>query len=497
MPSTGATQSFAELDAGANRLSRVLRAAGIQPGDHVAICMENNLRYLEVLWGCYYAGALYTACSSRLTGAELAYIVDDCDAKVFITSAARAEVAAAIVAGTRKVTLRLMIDGVIPGYERYEDALEASSPEPLPGRVAGADMLYSSGTTGKPKGVVGEHRAVPVEDHAMRIERACRKLLGIGPDDVYLCPAPLYHAAPLRYSMGIQAIGAGIAVMEHFDAEECLAAIERHRVTIAQMVPTMFVRLLKLPADVRARYDLSSLRTLIHAAAPCPAPIKRQMIDWLGPILYEYYGGTEGNGFVACDSAEWLAHPGTVGKGIGCTVHICDDTGAELPAGQTGLVYFEGGQSFEYHKDPDKTKSAVNDRGWSTLGDIGHLDDDGYLYLTDRAAYMIISGGVNIYPQDAENVLVTHPDVVDVAVFGIPHDEFGEEVKAVVQPSRMPADEDGAKRLEADLIAYCRAHLASLKCPRSVDFRGELPRDPTGKLFKRLLRDEYVQRAAE
>jgi acyl-CoA synthetase (AMP-forming)/AMP-acid ligase II len=453
--------------------------------------MENHPRYLEVLWGCHYAGAVYTAASSRLTSGELAYVVDDCGATVLIMSRQLAEQAAGIVAATPKLTSRLMLDGTIPGYESYEDAVDAQDSAPLEGRVAGTDMLYSSGTTGRPKGISVRLGAGPLETTASSVTTLLQLLFGFTADDVYLSPAPLYHAAPLRFAMSSNAIGGTVVVMDHFDAEEFLALIERYRVTFVQVVPTMFVRLLKLPAEVRARYDVSSLRCVIHAAAPCPVPIKQQMIDWLGPVVHEYYAGTEANGFVYCNSEEWLAHPGTVGKAIVGTVHVCDDEDNELPAGEHGTIWFEGTAPFEYHNDPEKTAASRNQLGWSTLGDIGYLDPDGYLYLTDRRSYLIISGGVNIYPQEAENVLITHDKVVDVAVFGIPNEEFGEEVKAVVQPVTMPVDEAEAAALAAELIRYCRTQLADVKCPRSIDFRPELPRHPTGKLYKRLLKDEY------
>ena len=491
MASTGATQTFAELDAAANRLSRVLRDAGVQPGDHVALCMENHPRYLEVAWGCHYAGAVYTAASSRLTSHELAYIVDDCGATVFITSAHLAEQAAEIVAHTPRVMLRLMLDGTIEGYGSYEDAVAAASPAPLDQRVAGTDMLYSSGTTGLPKGVETAFKSEPLETTPGTVTLALQFLFGVTPDSVYLSPAPLYHAAPLRFSMASHSLGATVVVMEHFDAEQFLQLIERHKVTHTQVVPTMFVRLLKLPPDVRTRHDVSSLQCVIHAAAPCPAPVKQQIIEWFGPVIHEYYAGTEGNGFVYCNSEQWLAHPGTVGLPIGCTLHIVGEDGDEVPRGESGTIFFESGIEFEYHNDPAKTAGSRHPKGWSTLGDVGYVDDDGFLFLTDRKAYMIISGGVNIYPQEAENLLVTHPKVVDVAVFGVPNEEFGEEVKAVVQPLEMPADTDEAAVLERELIAYCRQHLADVKCPRSIDFRPDLPRHPTGKLYKRHLKDEY------
>ena len=491
MGETGAVTTYAELDAGANRLSQLLHAAGLQPGDHVAICMENHPRYLEVVWGCHYAGLVYTACSSRLTHAELAYIVNDCAARAFITSRARAEQAAEILPETPDIELRLMLDGVIEGYQSYEDAVARQPAEPLPERIAGTDMLYSSGTTGRPKGVKGATPSKPLGDGLSSVGGLMALLFGVDADAVYLSPAPLYHAAPLRFCLGVHELGGTAVVMEHFDPEQALTLIERYHVTHSQWVPTMFVRMLKLPDEVRERHDVSSVRVAVHAAAPCPVQVKQKMIAWWGPVLHEYYAGTEGNGFVYCNSEGWLAHPGTVGSPLGCTVHIVGEDGEELPPGEAGTVYFEGGATFEYHNDPDKTAASRSERGWSTLGDVGYLDEDGFLYLTDRKAYMIISGGVNIYPQEAENILVNHPAVVDVAVFGIPNEDFGEEVKAVVQPVTMPPDADAAAALQRELIAFCRSELADVKCPRSIDFREELPRHPTGKLYKRLLKDEY------
>jgi long-chain acyl-CoA synthetase len=488
---TGSVTTFAELDAAANRLSRLLRSLGVEPAGHVALCLENHPRYVELLWGCHYAGSVYTAASSRLTSGELAYIVDDCGATVFFTSRHLVDLAAAIVPETPGVTARFMLDGTIEGYAPYEESVAAQDPAPLPDRVAGTDMLYSSGTTGRPKGVSVQLGAGPLETTDSSVTLLLQLLFGVTSDDVYLSPAPMYHAAPLRFVMSANALGCTTVLMERFDAEEFLALIERYRVTVVQVVPTMFVRLLKLPAEVRARYDVSSLRCVVHAAAPCPVPVKEQMIDWFGPVIHEYYAGTEANGFVYCNSEDWLAHPGTVGRLLVGTLHICDDNFNELPVGETGTIWFEGTNQFEYHNDPEKTASSRHPQGWTTLGDVGYVDVDGFLFLTDRKSYMIISGGVNIYPQEAENVLITHQKVVDVAVLGVPHDEFGEEVKAVVQPVTMPVDDDEAAALAAELIRYCRTNLADFKCPRSVEFRTELPRHPTGKLYKRLLKDEF------
>ena len=353
-------------------------------------------------------------------------------------------------------------------------------------------MLYSSGTTGRPKGVALNLGKNPLGS-PNGVTSLGQFLFAMDDSTIYLSPAPLYHAAPLRWNLAVHRVGGTTIIMEHFDAEEYLQLIEKYNVTHSQTVPTMFVRLLKLPNEIRTRYKTASLTHIFHAAAPCPVDIKQQTIEWVGPIVHEYYAGSEGNGFVYCNSEQWLAHPGTVGQSLQGVIHILDDDGKELEIGQTGTIYFETNASFEYHNDPEKTKASKDSlgRGWSTLGDIGYLDQERYLYLTDRKAFMIIAGGVNIYPQEAENILVSHPDVIDVAVFGIPNDEFGEEVKAVVQPTVMPASPEDAKKLERILIEHCKASLASFKCPKSVDFRTELPRHPTGKLYKRLLKDEY------
>jgi acyl-CoA synthetase (AMP-forming)/AMP-acid ligase II len=490
MGRTGEVITYAELDAEANRLSRVLRAAGLRPGDHIAFCLENHPRFLSVLWGCHYAGLYYTAMSSRLTTEEMAYIIGDCGARAFITSAYKAEQAAELLDSTPGVELRLVLDGAVEGHEPYDAALDAHPPTPLEDRVEGQDMLYSSGTTGQPKGVKVPAPDAPLGEGQDGVTTLATLLFGAGPETVYLSPAPLYHAAPLRFCRAVHRVGGTVVVMEHFDPEEYLELVERHRCTFSQVVPTMFIKMLKLPDEVRARYDTSSLQAVVHAAAPCPVEVKSRMIEWWGPIIHEYYAGTEGNGFVYCNSEDWLAHRGSVGKPIIGTLHILDEDGEEVPVGESGTVYFEGGTDFSYHNDEEKTRSSRDPlgRGWSTLGDVGYVDEDGFLYLTDRKAYMIITGGVNVYPQEAENVLAMHPAVADVAVFGVPNEDFGEEVKAVVQPADPAA---AGADLERQLIAYCKEHLADVKCPRSVDFRGELPRHPTGKLYKRILKDEY------
>ncbi len=374
-----------------------------------------------------------------------------------------------------------------PGYGSWEAAVDSASALPIADPSQGLDMLYSSGTTGKPKGVKWPMTHAPAGQRTMLVN-LLQPLFGYGPDCRYLSPAPLYHAAPLRHCMTVIKLGGTVWVMDSFDALQALALIESKRITHSQWVPTMFVRLLKLPAEVRGQYDLSSLRVAVHAAAPCPVDVKEKMLAWWGPLIHEYYAGTENNGFCSITSAEWLTHKGSVGRATQGQLHICDEVGKALTAGETGLVYFSNGPVFTYHNDPERTAQSRNTHGWTTLGDIGRLDDEGYLYLVDRRAFMIISGGVNIYPQEAENILIGHPKVLDVAVIGVPNEDFGEEVKAVVQPVN---PRDIGPELAAELIDYCKQRLASFKCPRTVDFDLELPRHATGKLYKKLVRDRY------
>ncbi len=489
MAGSGETVTYRQLDDQSNRIAQLFRSLGLKPGDHVAIFLENNPRFFEICWGAQRSGLIYTAISSRLTAAEVDYIVSDCGARLFVTSNYLAEKAAELAPLMKDAPHRFMIGGTIPGYESWEDAVARFPATPVADETAGHDMLYSSGTTGRPKGVMPVVEPQPI-DFDNPLLAISRKLYGIDSNTVYLSPAPLYHAAPLRFNMSVMRLGGTSVIMENFDAEEYLSLIPKYKATHTQVVPTMFVRFLKLPEEVRARYDVSSLKCAIHAAAPCPIPTKEAMINWWGPIVWEYYGGTEGNGLTMCNAEEWMAHKGTVGRAIVGKLKICDDEGNELPSGESGTVYFADGRQFEYHNDPKKTAESRHPKGWSTLGDVGYVDADGFLHLTDRKAFMIISGGVNIYPQECENLLINHPKVMDCAVFGVPNADFGEEVKAVVQPRDMS---DAGPALAEELIAYCKQHLSAIKCPRSIDFEAELPRHPTGKLYKRLLRDRYWQ----
>ncbi len=487
MASSGRGLGYAELAHRSNQGAHLLRSLGLRPADHIAVLMENHLAHFEVYWAAMRCGLYFTPISTHLTPDEAAYVLNDCGATVLVTSAAMAAVATALPARCPGLRVVLNVDAPSAGQRAWADAIAPMPVTPIADEVGGHNMMYSSGTTGKPKGIKVPFANQPI-GAMVPVMQVFSRIFGYDENTVYLSPAPLYHAAPLGFTAAVQRLGGTVVVMERFDPEQFLALVERHRVTHTQLVPTMFVRMLKLPPEVRSRYDLSSLRCALHAAAPCPADVKAQMIDWWGPRIFEQYSGSEGNGCTVITSAEWLAHRGSVGRAMLGELKIVGDDGQLQPAGHPGTVYFAGSRKFEYHNDPQKTRQAFNEHGWSTLGDVGHLDDEGYLYLTDRKAYMIISGGVNIYPQEAENVLTMHPQVADVAVFGVPDAEFGEQVKAVVQPTDMA---QAGPALEAELIAYCRERLASIKCPRSIDFQAVMPRQDNGKLYKRLLRDRY------
>jgi fatty-acyl-CoA synthase len=491
MGGSGQVVTYGELDDRSNRLAQLWWAAGLRPGDHVAALLENHVIYLEVAWAAMRSGLYLTSVNRYLTADEAAYIVDDCGARSLVSSAALAETAVGVLERAPGVESALMVDGVAPRFDAYEDSIAAFPAEPLDDEPLGELMLYSSGTTGKPKGVSRPLSGRKAREGDTMMAPVLSGLFGFDEHTVYLSPAPMYHSAPLGFSFTTQALGGTVVMMEKFDAEDALRLIERHRVTHSQWVPTMFIRMLKLPAEVRSRYDLSSQTTPFHGAAPCPLPVKEQMVDWWGPSLREYYGGTEGNGFCHITGPEWVAHKGSVGKSLLGVIHVCDDDGVELPNGEPGVVYFERPEMpFSYHNDAARTRDVQHPAHptWSTMGDVGYVDDDGYLYLTDRKSFMIISGGVNIYPQEIEDALVVHPYVLDVAVIGVPNEDFGEEVKAVVQLVDHAPTGDA---LVASLDAHCRERLAGYKVPRSFDVVDELPRLPTGKLYKRLLREQY------
>lgn len=488
MSDSGKTISFGALETFSNQFAHLMRDHGLKRGDVVAICLENHPYFLPICWGAFRAGLYFTAISYRLSADEVSYIVNDCGAKILITSKQLTHTFEQLYPELEDSVTTYFVDGTHPNADSLEDALQGLPEHPIIDESYGQSLLYSSGTTGRPKGVKKPLYQEPFGDKTKVFELA-QERYQFNEQTIYLSPAPLYHAAPLGFTMNVLRYGGQVVIMPQFDAERALDVLAQYEVTHAQWVPTMFVRMLKLPEETRARYVFPHLKYAIHAAAPCPVSIKSQMIEWWGPIIYEYYAGTEGNGSTFIDSHDWLAHPGSVGRPAqDCSVCILDDDGNQLPPFEHGGVYFEGGGRFEYLNDPEKTAGSYQGAGRSTLGDIGYLDDDGYLYLTDRKSFMIISGGVNIYPQEAENVLITHPQVADVAVFGIPNEEFGEEVKAVVQ---LVTPQLASPELAEALIDYARSKIAHLKCPKTIDFMESLPRHPTGKLYKRLLKEPY------
>jgi long-chain acyl-CoA synthetase len=467
----------------------MFRSFGLAPGDHVAFLVENRRGFFEMCWGAQRAGLYFTPISTRLQVNEVAHIVRDSGARVFIVSTLFSELAAKLVQLLPSSVIRLALGGALTGYDLCEASLDSCSEKPISDQVAGSPMLYSSGTTGQPKGIkralTGESYDAPGPGVLL-----FKGLFRFDQSTVYLSPAPLYHAAPLTYTMGTMRFGGTVIVMEQFDPSRALDLIESHSVTHSLWVPTMFVRMLKLSERERYSRDLSSHRIAIHASAPCPIEVKRQMLEWWGPILYDFYAGTEGNGVCAIGPEEWLSHPGSVGRALLGELRIVRDDGTLAKPHETGTIYFANGVPFAYHNDPVKTQEVYNEFGWSTLGDVGHIDEEGYLYITDRKIDVIIAGGANVYPQEAENVLVTHPKVADAAAFGVPNEEFGEELKAVVQLIDMSF---AGAELEQELIALCRAKIAHFKCPRSIDFAPTLPRDATGKLHRRLLRASFVR----
>ena len=488
---SGDTVTHKALDERSNRLAQLMQDKGLRKGDHVAIFMDNNLRYFEIMWAALRSGLYITTVNRYLTAEEAGYIIDNCEAQVLITCNTLADIAISLPTYAPECHTWLMVDGVVDGYGAYEDAIAAYPAEKLAIEPAGQMMLYSSGTTGRPKGIMRPQLDYTIDQDAGPVGALQQTLWRFDEDTVYLSPAPLYHSAPVSFSIAAQALGGTVVMMPRFDELGSLRAIEKFKVTHSQWVPTMFTRMLKLGEDELSAFDLSSHQVAIHAAAPCPRGIKEKMFEWWGPIIYEYYGGTEINGLTHSTPEEWLAHPGTVGRAMLGIIHICDEDGNELANGEAGLVYFEMPQMpFAYFKDDEKTKDAQHPthKNWSALGDVGYVDDGGFLFLTDRASFMIISGGVNIYPQEIEDAVIMHNKVADVAVIGVPNDEMGEEVKAVVQ---LVAGVTASDELAEDLLAYAREHIAHYKCPRSLDFVDELPRLPTGKLYKRLIKDRY------
>ncbi len=482
---SGKLLSFDQLDAQSNRLAHFLRRAGLAAGDTVAILMENNEHIHAAMWAARRSGLYYTMVNTHLSAAEIAYIVSDSGAKAVISSRAMREVLPCLTRSPADgmPSVALVADDDLDGWLRYPECVVDEAPEPIACECCGQLLQYSAGSTGRPKGI-----RRPLDSRAPKLTTPVFEALGVTADSVYLSPTPTYHTAPAMWTMAAQSVGATVVMMERFDAEQALRCIERYGVTHAQFVPTMFVKMLRLPDEIRKRYDLSSLQRVVHAAAPCPPAIKHQMIDWWGPIIDEYYGSSEGAGISFIRAEEWLDHPGSVGRPMLGTPHILDDDGRELPTGEIGEIHFEGGYPFEYLNDEAKTAASRTAQGWVTVGDVGYVDADGYLYLTDRRNHMIISGGVNIYPQETENELMAHPLVVDAAVFGVPDDVMGESVKAVVQ---LGDPSNASDELGRDLMRWLRARLAHYKCPKSISFEPELPRTDAGKLYKRALVDKY------
>jgi long-chain acyl-CoA synthetase len=493
---TGEVLTYRELDEGSNRFAQLLRSRGLVPGDRIGVMMRNSTWLPIVYWGATRCGVFVTLISTHLKAAEAAYILGDSASKLLVLSASLGETPRALAAERETLIPRVESilyapdDAAIPGATALDEALAAMPAEPVADEISGFHMIYSSGTTGRPKGVVLEFTPGPI-DEPNPIEGMSAFYEGYDPL-VTLNVGPLYHAAPLSTMVCTHRIGGTFVTQRKFDAEGVLRAVQDWRVNNTQFVPTMFVRMLALPDAVRAQYDLSSLAIAIHAAAPCPVEIKRRMIDWWGPILYEYYSSTEGVGSTGITSEEWLEHPGSVGRSRLGPVHICAEDGTELPTGEAGLIYFEPppGRTITYLNDPEKSRSARNPlhSGWLTIGDIGRIDDEGYLYLTDRKDFMIISGGVNIYPQAIEDCLIVHPKVLDVAVIGVAHPVMGEEVKAVVQPKVWA---DAGPALEAELRDWVASRISRVTQPRSYEFVEELPRIPSGKLAKHELRKLY------
>ena len=488
MSDGSATLTEAELETQSIQFANLLLTAGLKKGNRVAVLMENNLHWFVALMGIRRAGMMAVPVNWHLKSSEVRFILENSDSKAILSGDGQLPLASEAIEGNSNIVLRMTTGAAAHGFSSFSDEVAKQSDKPRLPEMDGGVMLYSGGTSGRPKGIIRTRSDVPFKTPTS-VEALLTRLYGLAGDTIYLCPAPLYHAAPIGWTVATILAGGCVVVMRSFDPSDALRALEKWSVTHVQFVPTHMVRLLKLDEEVRASADLSSLRVVVHAAAPCPPTVKRQTIEWLGPIVYEYYSGSEGCGFTAIDSEDWLAHPGSVGRSERGPIHIIDpDTGEELPVGSIGLVFFELGEPFEYHKEPERTAECFTAEGWGTHGDLGRIDEEGYLYLVDRLSNMIISGGVNIYPQEIENLLISHPAIADVAAIGVPNDDFGEEVKAVVELTpegrQSPPDPE-------TIIQFCRDNLAHFKCPRSVDFVDALPRYPNGKLLKRDLRGRY------
>jgi acyl-CoA synthetase (AMP-forming)/AMP-acid ligase II len=485
-PDSGTTISFGELDARANQVAHGLLAIGLVPGQVIALLLENGPDFLVLTYGAKRAGLMVTPLSIHLRPKEVLHVLRDSGAVAMVADASLAALVATL--DLTAIPHRFVAGGELPGFSPLTALMtDQSTAWPSGEMPIGREFLYSSGTTGLPKGI--RRPLIAYADRlAPEFDMSWKQLYGFDEATIYLSPAPLYHAAPNRYVQRTINLGGTAIIMRKFDAVRCLQVMAEYGVTHSQWVPTMFVRLLALPQAVRDAHDLSRHRCAIHAAAPCPVPTKHAMLAWWGPIIWEYYAGSEGIGTCVIDSATWLCKPGSVGRPVYGCVHILDDDGASLPAGEIGRIWFEGGARFAYHNDPVKTAEAYNDRGWATLHDLGWLDEDGFLFLSDRRADLILSGGVNVYPAEIEAVLMTHPRVNEAAVIGVKDAEFGERPRALV----VTRDGAGNGALAEELLALCRAELAGPKQPQAIEFVAELPRSEAGKLLRRVLKERYL-----
>jgi acyl-CoA synthetase (AMP-forming)/AMP-acid ligase II len=488
LSNSGDIITWRDYDLKVSQIAQYFKDIGLKERDHIAVLLDNCETYLEILEAAVDAGLLLTTISTHLQLEEMEYVIDNSDSSVLITSDAFAELAEKLLGCTPKVTHRLMLGTTIDGYDSFEETVAGYDGSPIAYGNAGTFMLYSSGTTGRPKGIHWDVPPVQVGTVDPNLVTAFA-LFQIDEKTTYLSTQPLYHSAPAAFALGCLQVGATVVLMEKFDPENAISAIEKYKTSHSQWVPTMFVRIMKLPEETRLKYDVSAMQCAIHAAAPCPVEVKEQMIEWMGPVLFEFWGGTETGVVTLITSPEWLEHRGSVGRGFTAALHILDEAGNEQPPGEPGIIYMESGRQYSYFKEPDKTAGSRNKDGWTDIGDIGYLDEEGYLYLTDRKSFMIISGGVNIYPQETEDAMVMHPKVMDVAVIGVPNEDFGEEVKAVVQPVNMS---EAGPELEKELIEYTRTKVSHIKCPKTIDFIEELPRTPSGKLLKRLIKQKYL-----
>jgi len=492
MGNSGESITYLELSSSINRLAQLFRSKGLGIGSHVAVFLPNDRRFLEIAWACHTAGLRLTPIYASLTAEEAAYIIDDSGAELVVGSAQLPATSQLQAASSGQVTTWLAVDGDLPGWEFYDAQVAQAPDSPIDDMRQGGFMFYSSGTTGRPKGIEAKLTYAPLNEfNELSVTSIMDRILRDAPrsvPEVWLVPGPLYFSAASNLTMAMMHAGSTVILMERFSAENVLELIDRYAVTIAQFVPTHFTRLLALPAEMRDSTNLSTLKAVFHAGAPCPIDVKRRMIEWWGPIISEYYASSEGVGFTWITAKEWLARPGSVGRQVFGSLIVVDEDGKPLPPGVDGQIWAAGAPAFEYRNVTTEADHR-GPAGYRTVGDIGHVDEDGYLYLTDRKAFTIISGGVNIYPQEIENLILEHPMVADVAVFGVPNEEFGEEVKAVVEPREWA---DAGPALAADLEAFCRQGLAGYKIPRSFDFERSLPRQETGKLKKGELRARYM-----